>query len=285
MIVKQALHDITQALAAHNIEDARLEAEVLLMHFLGIDRAGLYARLENELLPGGGEALEKLVERRIAREPLAYIIGHREFYGRDFNVAPGVLIPRPETELLVEETLEFAMHRFPDKYPVIAEVGTGSGCVAISVALEIPGAAVYATDISPRALEIAAYNCEMHKAEVRLLLGDLLDPVPETVDVVIANLPYVRDEEIEGLSDEIRAHEPMLALAGGPDGMDNQRRLLEQIAASGGKLSPGGLILLEVGPAQGRVLASFSCDLFPSAEIDLIPDISGMPRALRIVLT
>ena len=285
MILKQVLHDIVQTLAAHDIEDARLEAEVLLMHFFGVNRARLYARLELEMLPGGEAALEKLVERRIAREPLAYITGHREFFGRDFHVAPGVLIPRAETEILVEKTLNFVKHRFSGRDPVIAEVGTGSGAIAISLALELPEAVIYATDISARALEIAAFNCERYHVGIRLLEGDLLAPVPEPVDIIIANLPYVRDGEMGELQDEIKKYEPVVALSGGPDGLDKLRCLLSYVAESGGKLRSGGLILLEIGPAQGEVLALFAAELFPSAEIDLIPDLSGMDRVLRIVLT
>jgi release factor glutamine methyltransferase len=241
--------------------------------------------LEDELLPGGAAALERLVERRIAHEPLAYITGHREFFGRDFHVAPGVLIPRPETEILVEETLEFVKHRFPDRDPIVAEVGTGSGAIAISLASELPEARIYATDISPRALEIAAFNCERHGVRVQFLEGDLLSPIPEPVNIIIANLPYVRDEEIGELSDEVKVYEPTIALAGGPEGLDQLRRLLSEVSRSGEKLHRDGMLLLEISPAQGEALSAFARGLFPSADIELIPDLSGLVRALKLLLT
>jgi len=283
--VKEALHGIAKELAAHSIEDAHLEAEIILMHFLGLTRARLFVALEDELLPGGIEALEQIVERRIAHEPLAYIIGYREFFGRDFYVAPGVLIPRPETELLVEEALGFIAQRFPQRDPIIAEIGTGSGVIAISLALEMPRARIYATDISSRALEIAAFNCEQHGVGIELLEGDLLAPVPEPVDIVIANLPYVRDEEIEGLADEIKVYEPIVALSGGPDGLDKMRQLLSDVSGSSERLRPGSLILLEIGPAQGEALAAWTQDVLPTATIELVPDLSGMVRALKVIIT
>jgi release factor glutamine methyltransferase len=281
--VKEALHGIAKELAAHSIEDAHLEAELILMYFLGLTRAKLFVALEDELLPGGIEALEQIVERRIAHEPLAYIIGYREFFGRDFYVAPGVLIPRPETELLVEEALGFIAQHFPQLDPIIAEIGTGSGVIAISLALEMPKARIYATDISSRALEVAAYNCEQHGVGIELLEGDLLAPVPEPVDIIIANLPYVRDEEIGGLADEIKVYEPIVALSGGPDGLDKMRQLLSDVAESRERLRPGGLILLEVSPAQGEALAAWAQDVLLAATVELVPDLSGMVRALKVV--
>jgi release factor glutamine methyltransferase len=281
--VKDALHTIARELAAHSIEDAHLEAETILMYFLGLTRARLFVALEDELLPGGIEELEQIVQRRIAHEPLAYIIGYREFFGRDFYVAHGVLIPRPETELLVEEALGFIAQHSPRRDPVIAEIGTGSGVIAISLALETPKAKIYATDISSRALEVAAYNCEQHGVGIELLEGDLLAPVPEPVDIIIANLPYVTDEEIEGLADEIKVYEPIVALSGGPDGLDKMRQLLCDVAESAGRLRSGGLILLEVSPAQGEALAAWAQDVLPAATVELVTDLSGMVRALKVV--
>jgi len=283
--IKDSLHDIARELAAHSIEDAHLEAELIFMHFFGLNRSGLYVSLEDEMLPGGARSIEQMVQRRIAREPLAYIIGRREFYGRDFHVAPGVLIPRPETEILVEEALAFVARHFPKRDPVIAEVGTGSGVIAISLALEMPQSRIYATDISSRALEVAAYNCEQHSVDIALLEGDLLAPVPEPVDIVIANLPYVRDDELDKLSDEIRLHEPMVALAGGSDGLDRIKRLLVDIADSEARIHRGGLILLEVSPAQGEALAAFAAELFPAADVGLLTDPSGMVRAVGIIVS
>jgi release factor glutamine methyltransferase len=308
--VKRACHQASQTLAACAIDDAPLEAELLLMHVLGIDRAHLYIRLEGELLPDDEQALDRLIDRRLSREPMSYITGHREFFGEEFHVAPGVLIPRPESELLVEEALRLVECRRPDNShytqrfkevetsveelpagckPValeevqrIADIGTGCGAIAISLALRLPWATVYATDISPRALEIAAINCHRHGVQVHLLEGDLLNPLPEPVDIIIANLPYVRDEELGELGAEIRVYEPRLALAGGLDGLDKVRQLL---ADAPRKLRPGGVVLIEIAPAQGPVLTSWLKSLFPDASVELLADLSGVARVLKVVMT
>lgn len=284
MIIKEALHQASQALAAHSIEDASLEAELLVRHILGIDRAKLYAQLEGEVSADDAEALAQLVKRRLAHEPSAYIVGHREFFGHDFNVAPGVLIPRPESELLVEEACDFVQQRFPCGDLVIAEIGTGCGAIAISLALLLPMATIYATDISPCALEIAGVNCEKHGVQdrVHLLPGDLLEPLPEAVDIIVANLPYIRDEDWSELSAEIRLYEPEVALIGGRDGLDKIRRLLVDVEE---KLRTGALILLEVGAGQGQAAASLAKSLFPGARIELARDLGGRERVLKVVLT
>ncbi|MFQ5987443.1 MAG: peptide chain release factor N(5)-glutamine methyltransferase, partial [Dehalococcoidia bacterium] len=274
MTIKEALRQASKTLASGSIEDAPLEAELLLMHLLGIDRAKLYARLEDELSPGDAQAFAQLLERRLSHEPIAYILGHREFFGHDFYVAPGVLIPRPESELLVEKTLDFVKSEFPYRDPVIAEIGTGSGAIAISLALLLPNAKIYATDISPRALNIARVNCEKHGVQdrVHLLEGDLLDPLPEPVDIILANLPYIGDEELSELGAEIRMFEPMEALAGGRQGMDKVRQLLSKAR---GRLRPRGSILLEIGAGQGRAVSSLAEDLFPGARVELARDLAA----------
>jgi len=304
VIVKEARHQASKALATHPIEDASLEAELLVMHILGIDRAKLYARLGEELSADNAEALAQLVKRRLSHEPAAYIVGHREFFGHDFYVGPGVLIPRPESELLVEEALAFfeLSGKFEEsetsatilptndksltleKGEKIAEIGTGSGAIAISLALRLPKAKIYATDISPQALEIARVNCEKHGVQdrVHLLEGDLVEPLPEPVDIVIANLPYIRDEDWSELSAEIRMYEPVVALAGGRDGLDKVRQLLGKVED---KLRTGGLILLEIGPGQGQAAASLAGNLFPGARVGLARDLGGRERVLKVVLT
>ena len=308
MTVKEARYQAAKTLATHAIEDAPLEAELLLMHVLSIDRTHLYVRLEDELLLGEEQAFYHLINRRLTREPLAYITGHREFFGHDFLVASGVLIPRQESELLVEEAIDFVKRHFPgfaeyssasngsnnphestdgnpatpqqsERNPVIAEIGTGSGAIAISLALLLPQATVYATDISPLALEIAAINCERHNVRIHLLEGDLLDPVPQPVDIIIANLPYVRDEEWGELSPEIKMYEPAVALAGGRDGLDIIRQLLVNVPE---KLRPGGIVLLEIGPVQGPELVSWTKGLFPEARIELAKDLGGVDRVFKV---
>ena len=281
MTIKEALRQASKTLASGSIEDAPLEAELLLMHLLGIDRAKLYARLEDELSPGDAQAFAQLLKRRLSHEPIAYILGHREFFGHDFYVAPGVLIPRPESELLVEKALDFVKSEFPCRDPIIAEIGTGSGAIAISLALLLPNAKIYASDISPRALSIARVNCEKHGVQDRvyLLEGDLLDPLPEAMDIILANLPYIRDEELSELSAEIRMFEPMEALAGGRQGMDKVRQLLGKTR---GKLRPRGLVLLEIGAGQGRAVASLAKDLFPRARVELARDLAARVRVLSV---
>ena len=286
MSIKQALHQASTTLAAHAIEDAPLEAELLLMHLLGIDRAKLYARLDEEFLPDEEEALTQLMNRRLSHEPIAYIIEHREFFSHDFYVAPGVLIPRADSELLVEQAFFELFVRFEkgETFGKIAEIGTGCGAIAISLALLLPKAKIYATDISPRALEIARVNVERHGVQdrVHLLEGDLLDPIPEPVDIIIANLPYIRDEELNELSAEIRMYEPTVALVGGRDGLDNVRQLLLHAPE---KLRPGGLLLLEVGPGQGLAVTAWAKGLFPRARVELAHDLSGRERVLKVILT
>lgn len=281
MMIKEALHRVSKTLASGGVEDTHLEAELLLMNLLGIDRTRLYLRLEEELSPHDAEALGQLLERRLRHEPIAYILGHREFFGHDFHVAPGVLIPRAESELLVEKALALVKSESTRQDPVIADIGTGCGAIAVSLALLLPQARIYATDISRRALDIAEVNRDRHGVQdrVHLLQGDLLDPLPEPVDIIIANLPYVRDEELGQLSAEIRMFEPLSALAGGEDGLDKVRQLLSK---AGEKLRPNGFIILEIGVGQGEVATSVAKSLFPRAVVELARDLSGIDRVISI---
>jgi release factor glutamine methyltransferase len=274
--LKHALSRARGILAEKDIEDAPLEGELLLRHALGIDRTRLYLDLDHELSPEQYEAFRQLVERRLSGEPSAYITGRREFYGLDFYVDPRVLIPRPESELLVEEAIALAQER-----PIssIAEVGTGSGAIAISLALQLPEPKIYATDISGPALEVARLNCQRHGVtdKVYLLHGDMLEPLPEPVDLIMANLPYVRRSELAE-----KRFEPLLALDGGSDGMEKIRRLCRQID---GRLRPGGSLLLEIGQGQGREVTRLLTTLFPKAEIRLVSDLGGIERVVRLGLT
>ena len=280
MTIKEALSRARKILADNNFEDPPLESELLLREALKIDRVQLYLGLDHELSPDQCEKFWHLVKRRLNHEPIAYIIGHREFYGLDFYVDPNVLIPRPESELLVEKALELAQNH---AVSTIAEVGTGCGAIAISLALSLPQAKIYATDISAAALRIALYNCQKHGVvnRVCLLEGDMLDPLPEPVDLVVANLPYVRESELTQIN--TLNFEPSLALNGGHDGLEKIRQLCPHIT---GKLRPGGYLLLEIGQGQGGAVTAFLHSLLPSAEIELAPDLSGIDRvvSLSIVL-
>ncbi len=273
---KQALGRARGILAEKSIDDAPLEGELLLRHVLGIDRTRLYLDLDLELSPGREEVLWQLVRRRLSGEPAAYITSHCEFYSLDFHVDPRVLIPRPESELLVEEALGLAQNH---SLSAIAEVGTGSGAIAISLALELPETKIYATDISAPALEVALINCQKHGVTDRvcLLPGDMLDPLPEPVDLIIANLPYVRKSELSGIR-----FEPLLALDGGSDGLRKIRRLCRQAS---GKLRPGGFLLLEIGEGQGVAVTTLLHTIFPTGKIRLMPDLSGIERVVSLSLT
>lgn len=283
MTRKKCLSRAVEALARHFPEDARLEAEVLLRSVLGVGRARLYADMEQALSPSQALAFEERVERRLGYEPVAYIQRRREFFGLEFYVDPRVLIPRPESELLVETSLNLVSRFYKEKQPLlVADIGTGSGALAIALAVSLPQAHLYATDSSLSALEVAALNCRKHgvSSRVCLLQGELLAPLPTAVDIIVANLPYVREREWEQLSPEVRLFEPREALVGGEDGLELVRRLLSQ---AGSKLLPGGSLLVEIGQGQGVEVSRQARSYFPHARVELLPDLAGIDRVVSIV--
>lgn len=228
-------------------QDAALDAEVLARKVLVCDRAGYVVRLRDEEPVDFADPYRTLVDRRCRREPIAYILGEREFWGRPFAVTPDVLIPRPETELIVEEALElFPEGRTPG---VIVDVGTGSGCLAVALALEFPESRVIATDISEAALGVARRNAETNGVADRIdfRMGDLLEPVTEAADLIVSNPPYVASGDAPGLVPEVREHEPHVALFGGSDGLALYAKLFPAAAE---RLSPGGRLIVEVGYDQ-----------------------------------
>jgi release factor glutamine methyltransferase len=277
--LQQALNHAHAALRDNNIEDAALEGEILLRHVLGIDRARLYSHLDEEIGTRHEEALKRALERRWQGEPVAYITGHREFYGLDFSVDRNVLIPRPESELLVARAIEIVKNR---KITQIADIGTGSGAIAISVAASLPGVTVYATDISTEALEVAAKNCERHGVTDRVILlqGDMLEPLPGPVDLIIANLPYVRASDLP--ADGTLRFEPMLALDGGKDGLD---RISVFCRRAGTKLNQRGCLLLEIGQGQAEQVGALLRKEFPAAVIEINRDLAGIERVVSLCLT
>jgi len=286
MTLKQVLSRAREILVTSGVEDAALECELLLRHALKISRVELYLDLDHGLSPSQEETFWQLINRRLSHEPTAYITGHCEFYGLDFYVDPRVLIPRPETELLVEEALKFASkHPAGKNYPyLIAEVGTGSGAIAVTLAHHLPQVKIYAIDVSADAIEVAAMNCQRHGVgnQVQLLLGNMLEALPESVDLIVANLPYIRETGMEGLSPEIQLFEPRIALAGGEDGLDKVRQLCQQVSD---RLRPEGYLLIEIGLEQAKAVTTFLRGLFPSAEIRVIPDLSGIDRVVSLRLT
>jgi release factor glutamine methyltransferase len=273
----EALHAGQARLRDAGIDDAELEAEVLLRHALGLDRAQLYARLQDSVGEVHRATFERLVDRRIAHEPAAYIVGHKEFYGVDLEVTPDALIPRPETELLVDEALRVA----PDGPCAIADVGTGCGAIAVALATRLTQATVYAIDASERALALAARNVERLglTSRVRLLQGDLLDPLTEPVDLIVANLPYVKTSDWEALPPEIREHEPREALDGGPDGTATLERLLRQAPSH---LRPRGRLLAEIGWDEGERLLAVARECLPETRIAVKKDLGGLDRLLIV---
>jgi release factor glutamine methyltransferase len=281
--LREALRQAEARIALQNVPDARIEAELLLMHALGIQRAELYARLTEPLSSAVGDKFEALVERRLRHEPAAYILGRHEFYGVELHVDSRVLIPRPETELLVETALAFVERCFGNEQPCsIVDVGTGSGAIAIALALHLPRGCIYATEVSPEAIDVARLNCRRHGVEgrVELLLGDLLEPLSEAVELVVANVPYVKDADIPQLTPEIRDFEPVVALAGGADGLDKVRLLLAQAK---GHLVPQGSVMLEIGLGQADEAVSLARRHFPDSKVDLLKDFAGIERVLRIL--
>jgi release factor glutamine methyltransferase len=284
VILREALHSVAQTLLKAGIADASVEAEFLLGHVLGMSKTQLYTETERGLASSEIKHLWCLVQRRLDHEPTAYILGHCEFYGTDFYVDCHTLIPRPETELLVEKAVELAQRIFhPGKQTTIADIGTGCGAIVVSLALALPQAKIYATDISASALRVAEINCQRHavNSQVELLQGNLLEPLPQSVDMVIANLPYIKNYEFKDLSPEIRNFEPTIAIAGGKNGMDKIQQMLEQMPE---KLKHRACFLLEIGQGQGEMVTSLINSYFPQASIELIPDLGGIERVVKVIL-
>lgn len=284
MILREALQSTIQTLCRAGIADASVEAELLLGHVLAMSRTQLYTEPETGLTLAETEHLRRLVRRRLDHEPVAYILGHWEFYGLYFYIDYHTFIPRPETELLVEEAVELA-HRISHtgKQITIADVGTGCGTIAVSLALALPQVKIYATDISASALQVARINCCRHgiKGQVELLQGDLLELLPQPVDMIVANLPYIKSCEFKDLAPEIVNFEPTIALVGGKDGLDKIQRMLEQMPV---KLSYGACFLLEIGQGQGEMVTSLIKSYFPQASIELISDLGGIERIVKVEL-
>ena len=249
------LSESESRLDAAGIDQPGLEAAWLVEHVLKL--SPLMQRVNAERLLTGAECeyIQAFIARRVAREPLQYLLGTQEFLGREFSVTPAVLIPRPESALLVDEAIRRCAQT---PGATVVDVGTGSGCLAVSVALALPMARVVAIDASADALVVARANMAQHGVGSRIACyhGDLLVPIAEEswanqIQVIVSNPPYIADEDVAALQPEVREFEPRLALAGGPDGMDVHRRLLEQAPAY---LKPGGVLLMEVGLGQAAVV-------------------------------
>jgi release factor glutamine methyltransferase len=258
-----------------------VEAELLLRHVLQFDRGQLYRRLSEQLDGHFEEAYRTFLARREAHEPTPYILGRKEFFGLEFEVSPAAIIPRPETEMLVEEAIAFARDRPSDQRLTIADIGTGCGAIAVTLAHLLPSAGVIAADKSADALALAQRNAERHRAAkpIRFLKGDLLAPIEARVELVVANLPYVSTAEWEQLPPEIRDREPRDALDGGPDGLREIRRLLSMAPDH---LAEFGAIILEIGESQGDAVAELAEDAFPGADIRIETDLAGLDRMVVV---
>ena len=282
MRVRDALRQAREKLRASGVEDPGFESEYLLRHTLGYTREGFLIALDSDVSPSDQLRFDSVVGRRAAGEPSAYITGHREFYGLDFKVDSRTLIPRPETELLVELALEFAArHTSRVEGLNIADVGVGCGAIAIALAVNLPGARVVATDISPAALKLASENVSRHRVEdrVTLLNGDLLDSVSGPIDILVSNPPYISSAQLATLPREIRDHEPRGALDGGANGMAVIEQLIRQAKD---KLRPGGAMFVEIGWDLGKRALARSLELWPESEVSITPDLAGLDRVLTL---
>lgn len=270
----------TTLLQSAKVDTPRLDAECLLASLLGRDRLHIYTAPQNLLPSHVRETYGTLVARRQAREPLAYLTGTKEFWSLSFKVNPAVLIPRPETEILVEKALSRVAEL---QAPVIADIGTGSGAIAVAVANALPRAKIYATEICGRALEVARENAEAHGVlnQIMFLHGDLLQPLfarglGGQIDLLVSNPPYIATRDLPALPPEVR-YEPGGALDGGQDGLTFYRRI---IGGASALLRPAGWLALEMATGQGGRLTRLLRDKGGFSDVAIIPDLSGGERVI-----
>lgn len=256
------------------------ESSLLLAHVLGRSREWVIAHPEAELTAEERERFAELAAQAAEGAPLPYLLGHWEFFGLDFIVTPDVLIPRPETELLVEKAIQNSKLKIPN--PRVIDVGTGSGIVAVTLAVKLPHAKIVAADVSPAALAVARANAEKHNAADRITFveSDLLSSFfmgHYSFDILAANLPYIPSADLDALP--VVKYEPRLALDGGPDGLALIRRLL---ADAPKMLAPGGRVLLEIEHRQGEAAAALAQEAFPGARVEVHKDLAGLDRVVEI---
>jgi release factor glutamine methyltransferase len=281
--VGPAINAATQRLEEAHITTARLDAQVLLAHVLGVDRSWLFAHYEHVLTHEQAEQFMDLVVRRVAHEPVAYLINHKEFYGIDLYVDPHVLIPRPETEMLVDQVLAEASIRNVERL-VVADVGTGSGAIALAVVTNALNTHVYALDISADALNVAQRNVARYAMDERITLvrSDLLAKLPVRADIVVANLPYVTSDDYATLEPDVRNYEPEGALVGGPLGLNLIGRLLCQLPRH---TTPEAFVALEIGYNQGAAVIGLVETILPQAtQVELHRDYQGHDRVVTFQL-
>lgn len=277
--IADTLKHASQQLRRAAVPNDLLDAQTLLAHALGQDRTYLIINFNEALADELLTTYQSLIDRRAAGEPLQYIVGHQEFYGLEFEVTPAVLIPRPETELIVEETLRLAVSLAA---PVIIDVGTGSGCIAVTLARELETARVMATDISAAALQVARRNAEKHGLleRVEFIATDLLHGVAVKADFIVSNPPYIAPHELPTLQREVRDWEPHTALTDFADGLQFYRRLLDEAPAY---LKPNGSLIFEMGYQQAETIKAF-VDRTVWSEPKALRDLQGIERTLVLVL-
>lgn len=271
----------SKALALHDIPEPALEALLLICKSASISNIDFFMEPNKQLSSKQLSMLADMLNRRIGREPLSYIIGECEFYGIKLHVDRRVLIPRPETELLVEKSLEIIQRhkQMSQTPPVIADIGTGCGCIAITIALKEPHTRLYAIDVSEQSLQVASKNCYRYRISdrIRLLKGDLTAPLPESVSLIVTNLPYIESKQLKSLSPEVRCFEPRIALDGGESGLKYIRRFLHNARD---KIIPGGSIVIEIGYGQSNDVTALAMSLYPDSSVKLHRDLSGVNRVL-----
>lgn len=269
-----------RAQLTHVSSSPGLDARLLLQHVLTVTHSFLVAHADEPLTAVQEQRYRALIARAQRKEPVPYLTGSSNFYGLEFRVTPDVLIPRPESERLVELALEWAQGRSPLR---IVDVGTGSGCIAVTLAVHLPQANVIAVDTSAAALSVAQHNVAQHApGRVALRRGHLLEPVTEPVDLIVANLPYVADSEWTQVDDAVKWYEPAVALRGGPDGLQLINQLLQQARDM---LHPTGAVFLEIGWQQGAAARALAQAAFPAAEIEVVADYAGHDRIVVVRTT
>jgi release factor glutamine methyltransferase len=283
--LRGVLEQGTRQLCRAGVDSASLDAGVLLRHVLGLEQGEIFLRLEERLSLRDQEEFQQLLDRRAAREPLAYITGHKEFWSLDFIVTPAVLIPRPETELLVELALDCARELLRREPIKILDIGTGSGAIAVSLAKHLPESTIWAVDVSTAALGIAEANAKRHGVDKRVefLCGDLFDALDEAeakFDVIVSNPPYIRHAELSGLAPEIRDWEPLTALDGGADGLGYYRSI---IRAAPGHLNDDGRMMLEIGSDMAEPVIALIALAGCFAPANVHRDYAGHDRVVAAV--
>jgi release factor glutamine methyltransferase len=278
----KAINSASAKLAAAGVPNARLDAELLVCHTLGRDRAWLLAHIQDGLDDERRRMFERLIERRAGREPFQYITGRQEFWGLDFHVTPDVLIPRPETELIIETALQQAQGR---SGPLsVIDLCTGSGCIAVCLAKELPSARIFATDTSVKALVVARENARRHGLadRIRFFEGDLFAPMDELdvhgqVDIVVSNPPYISTGDRPALQPEVRDYEPAMALFAGPGGTELHRRI---VGAAPRLLKNNGALIMEMGIGQAKALARMIRENGAYAAPEVLKDLAGIERVI-----